>query len=258
MRFLGLDFAGRVPDAKTVWLFRDLLQKKGLVRTLFDEMNAQLEVRGIIAHNGQIVDASFVEAPRQRNSRAENETIKAGEVPEAWTKHSAKLCQKDVEARWAMKGGETHYGYKNHVLCDRRSKLVLDYQITDAAVHESTVVESLVETGFADGESLYGDSAYRSAGIEETLAERGIRSRIHQKGYRDHPLSARQQKSNRARSRVRARVEHVFAFMTDSMGGMMVRACSKKRNETVIGLINLTYNLCRLVQLKKTLHPIHV
>lgn len=249
MRFLGLDFASRIPDAKTVWLFRDQLQQRGLVRVLFDEMNGQLEARRIIAHQGQIVDASFVEAPRQRNSRAQNEAIKAGTVPDEWQETPAKLCQKDVDARWAKKGEETHYGYKNHVLCDRRSKLLTDYSVTDAAVHDSAALEGLLHPGFADGQELYADSAYRSAAIEELLQNRGIRSRVHHKGCRNRPLSPRRQESNTVKSRTRARVEHVFAFMTQSMGGLTVRGRSLARTAAVIGLMNLTYNLCRIVQL---------
>lgn len=253
MRFLGLDFASRVPDAKTIWLFRDQLQKKGLVKKLFDQMNAELERHDIIANAGQIVDASFVEAPRQRNSREDNETIKAGEVPHDWKQEPRRLCQKDTDARWTKKNGTSYFGYKNHIICDRGSKLVKDYVVTHAAVHDSQVLLELVGSEATEGQTLYADSAYRSAEIQDQLAERGIRSRVHYKSARNRPLTASEEKSNKARSRKRARVEHVFGFMTNSMGGMWVRACSHARNEAVIGLMNLTYNLCRVLQLNREL-----
>lgn len=253
MRFLGLDFGSSVPDAKTIWLFRDRLQSQGLVRKLFERMNRQLEQRGIIANNGQIVDASFVEAPRQRNSREENEAIKAGETPAEWQKNPHKLCQKDTQARWARKGEETHYGYKSHVLCDRASKLITSYEVTDAAVHDSVPLGKLTSGGRCRGQALYGDSAYRSANIEKTLRRRKIESQIHEKGYRNAPLTKRQITRNARKSRTRARVEHVFGFITQSLGGITVHCRSLRRSEIVIGLMNITYNLCRICQLKKQL-----
>ena len=256
MRFLGLNFASRVPDAKTVWLFRNQLQQHDLVRKLFDEMNADLERRNIIANAGQIVDASFVEVPRQRNSKAENEQIKAGSVPADWQQNPHKLCQKDTDARWAKKNQETFFGYKDHVLCDRKSKLIKEYAVTDAAVHDVVVIPDLIASGKADHQTLYADKAYRSADIEEKLAGRQIKSRVHYKAARNRPLSAAQQLSNQARSRKRARIEHIFGFITNSMGGIFARCCSQARNEVVIGLINLTYNLCRVTQINKQLRPV--
>jgi IS5 family transposase len=100
---------------------------------------------------------------------------------------------------------------------------------------------------------LYADAAYVGADLEKMLKKRSIIPRIHFKAQRNHPLNGHQKRCNKARSRKRARVEHVFGFLTNSMGGMTVRGRSFARNGAVIGLMNLTYNLCRLVQLKKNL-----
>jgi len=253
MRFLGLDLGGRVPDAKTIWVFRERLKKEGLVKKLFEELTCHLERERIIANSGQLVDATIVPAPRQRNSRSENETIKSGETPPEWQDELRKQSQKDVDARWTMKNSVTYYGYKNHIICDRKSKLIKGYVVTDASVHDSQVISELTDNGRAHGQTLYADSAYRSAGIETNLAGKTIKSRIHLKAARNKPLTKKQQASNRARSRQRSRVEHVFGFMENSMGGIYVRCCSKVRNEVVIGLLNLTYNLCRIRQLSRTL-----
>ena len=254
-RFLGLDFAGRVPDAKTIWLFRDQLQRQELIKQLFDELNASLERRNIIVNEGQIVDASFLEAPRQRNSREENAEIKAGGIPEEFQKNPHRLSQKDTDARWAKKGNERHYGYKAHVMCDAKSKLVTEFVVTHAAVHDSVPLGDLLDSGATEGQTLHADSAYRSAEIEAVLTERGIRSRVHFKAGRQRPLTVFQKILNKARSRTRARVEHIFGFMENSMGGMKVRARSMARNEAVIGLMLLTYNLCRVVQLNRKKPP---
>jgi transposase, IS5 family len=113
MRFLGLQLEDRVPDAKTVWLFRDRLKALGLVESLFAGFHRQLANQGFVAQAGQIVDATFVEVPRQRNSREENARTKAGEVPPAWDEPEAKAMrrQKDTDARWTKKNHERHYGY---------------------------------------------------------------------------------------------------------------------------------------------------
>ena len=112
---------------KTVWDFRERLIDKGLERELFDKFRDLLETNDLIAHEGKIVDASFVEAPRQRNSRAENETIKSGEIPAEWDDKPNKKRQKDIDARWTKKNKETHYGYKDHIKIDNKYKLIDNY-----------------------------------------------------------------------------------------------------------------------------------
>ena len=113
MRFLGIDLGGAVPDAKTMWLFREQLREAKVFDQLFERFHRALATQGIKLSSGQIVDASFVEAPRQRNTREENETVKEGAVPARWTKNPAKLRQKDIDARWTQKNNEDHFGYKS-------------------------------------------------------------------------------------------------------------------------------------------------
>ena len=162
-----------------------------------------------------MIDATFVEVPRQRNMREENAQIKAGEVPEAWDKPEvrAKRRQKDTEARWAKKNEEKHYGYKNHINADQQHKLIQSYAVTSASVHDSQVfVELLDQTEATDGNkrAVYADSAYRSQDQEQRLANAQIDSQICEKGSRSKLLSEEQKQANRTKSKVRARVEHVF------------------------------------------------
>ena len=121
MRFLGLGLEGRVPDAKTVWLYREQLTQAGVIEALFETFDGYLKDQGYLAMGGQIIDASIVAVPKQRNSREENARIKAGETPAGWEDKPAKRRQKDVEARWTKKHGKSHYGYKNHVNVDQSS-----------------------------------------------------------------------------------------------------------------------------------------
>jgi transposase, IS5 family len=255
MRFLGLQLEARVPDAKTVWLFRERLKELNLVQVLFARFHEQLAAKGYVARAGQMIDATFVEVPRNRNTREENVTIKAGETPEAWKDkpQRAKLRQKDVEARWAKKNHEKHYGYKNHVNADEAHKLVQSYAVTHAAVHDSQVFDELLDQNVGaenNKRPVYADSAYRSRAHEEQLAADGIDSRICEKGTRAHPLSEAQKQANRMRSKIRARVEHVFGAQA-AMGGHIVRTIGLKRARLKIGMMNLVYNMKRLGQLLK-------
>ena len=220
MRFLGLQLEDRVPDAKTVWLFRERLKELTLMEVLFARFHEQLAAQGYAARAGQMIDATFIEVPRQRNGRDENAQIKAGETPAEWLEDAAKpmLRQKDVEARWTKKNEEKHYGYKNHINADQANKLVQSYQITDAAVHDSQVFEELLDQAMdEDGNkrAVYADSAYRSAEKEAQLAAGKIVSRICEKGARNHPLTDAQKASNKEKSKVRARRTRLWRASTD-------------------------------------------
>ncbi|GHV84872.1 IS5 family transposase [Spirochaetia bacterium] len=240
-RFLGLALYDTVPDAKTIWLFRENLNQANVFDSLFYRFVNQLEMKGIISHSGSIVDATFVDVPRQRNSREENKQIKAGKTPENWENKPNKKRQKDVDARWMTKNKERHYGYKDHVKVDKKSKIITRFSVTSAEVHDSQELKNLVDK---KDKVLYGDSAYTGEKIQACISKR-TKNRIHEKGYRNHPLTKTQKRNNTAKSRIRARVEHVFGTMTNSMGGIIVRSIGIIRAEGNIALMNLPYNIKR-------------
>lgn len=251
-RFLGLNPEDIVPDAKTIWRFREGLKSARVFDPLFAELAAQIAGAGYIARKGQIVDASLVAAPRQRNGRKENEQIKQGEIPEDWSE--AKRRQKDVEARWIKKNDIPHYGYKNHVSIDREFKLIRRWEASDAALHDSQVFGELLDESNSSAD-VWADSAYRSQEHESDLRRDGWRSHVHRKGHKGKPLSERAQQANHKRSKVRARVEHVFA-QQEAMGGMKVRTIGIVRARFKIGMMNLVYNLRRLAWLKQNRRPV--
>src|SRR5512136_3220147 len=139
MRFLGLSLGDDVPDAKTIWLFREQSIEAGVIKKAFDQFEAYLCEQGFSARKGQIVDASIVPVPKQRNSREENKGIKQGEVTEDCSEQ--KKRQKDTDARWTKKNGQNYYGYKNHIDVDVKHKLIRSYEVTSASVHDSQVFE---------------------------------------------------------------------------------------------------------------------
>lgn len=245
-RFAGLEFSHKVPDAKTIWLFRDRLKEDENERKLFDRFSEELKKKRLIVSNGKMVDASFHEVPRQRNNREENAVIKQGAIPVDW-KNEKKRRQKDTDARWTKKNNETFYGYKNHVKADVGSKLIEDYTVTPASVHDSQTLERLLTDKDA-GQSLYADSAY--VGQEETVEKAKMENLIHEKGYKNKPMTEEQKTNNQAKSRIRARVEHIFGFVENSMHGTEIRSIGIQRAKTNIGITNLVYNICRAVWLK--------
>ena len=250
-RFLDLTPEDRVPDAKTLWRFREGLKSASVFDALFAELALQIAAEGYIARKGQIVDASLVAAPKQRNTREENRQIKEGERPEGWSE--AKRRQKYVQARWTKKNDVSHYGYKNHISVDNEFKLIRGWAVSDAALHDSQVFEEMLDESNTSAD-VWADSAYRSADQEKQLKSAGWRSHVHRKGQKNKPLSGRAQQANRRRSKVRARVEHVFA-QHEAMGGMLVRTIGLLRARVKIGMKNLVYNLRRLSWLKANCRP---
>ena len=250
MRFLGLDIASDVPDCNTIWTFKEQLKENGIIEKLFDKFLVMLENEGFIANEGSIIDASFVEVPRQRNKKDDNDKIKNNEIPEEWEKEENrnKLNHKDLDARWTKKNNQTYYGYKDHVKVDKKSKLVTKFDVTSANVHDSQKLDDLLDEK-DKGKELYADSAY--VGQEETLLKNEVVNRIHEKGYKNRPLTDEQRTSNREKSKTRARVEHVFGFIENSMNGSTIKTIGIERAKVNIGMMNLTYNLFRYVFLSK-------
>ena len=248
MRFLGLTIKDTIPDAKTIWCFKETLKQQNAVEDLFNIFNSHLEEIGLFGNKGSIVDASFVDVPKQRNNREENKEIKEGKIPEEWQKDENKLRQKDTDARWTKKNNETHYGYKDHVKVDKESKLIESYTVTSANTHDSQELKNLVND--EDGQKdLYADSAYTGEEIENTLEEKKINNKIHEKGYRNNPLTDEQKEANKEKSKTRVRVEHVFGFIENSMHGSKIKTIGIDRAAMIIGLINLTYNMFRAIQI---------
>jgi IS5 family transposase len=153
-----------------------------------------------------------------------------------------------MDARWTQKNKVNYFGYKNHVKQDAGSKLIVGYTVTDASVHDSQTMEALLN-GHDRGEVFYADSAYGGEPQEKIISEKEMKSPVCEKGYRNHPLTEEQKACNRKKSKVRARVEHIFGFPEMSMKGMYIYNIGIRRAAAVIGLMNLTYNMFRKIQL---------
>ena len=242
MRFLGLTISDTVPDSKTIWLFREQLKEAKLVKELFDQFDNFLRLNGFTAQKGQIVDASIIAAPKQRNSRDENKQIKEGQIPDDWNEN--KKRQKDIDARWTQKAGQNHYGYKNHIDIDVKHKLIRDYEVTPASVHDSQVFEGLLDEDNSSRD-VFADSAYSKAEKRQALAMQGFRNHIQRKGYRYKKLTKNQRRINHLRAKIRCRVEHIFGVQAKRAGSLLLRTIGLVRAKCKIGLRNLAYNIDR-------------
>jgi IS5 family transposase len=268
MRFLGLGLGDPVPDANTIWTFREALTRAGAIERLFAFFDQQLRAAGYLAMSGQLVDASIVAAPKQRNTKAEKQAIQEGRIPEGWQDQPAKPRQKDRDARWTVKHTKAKpredgrpqvdlaiplFGYQNHVSADRRHRLIRGWQVTDAAAHAGSRLEDLLDPTNTAAE-VWADSAYRSKKNEELLRGRLLVSRIHRKKPAERPMPARTTRANARKSAVRAQVEHVFAEQKARMG-LFVRTIGLARATTKIGLANLVHNMRRLLWLQRQAAP---
>jgi len=242
--FVGLGIMNSIPDATTIGFFRERLRNAGVIHELFEMFEAYLRSQGLQARGGQIIDATLVPVPKQRNTREENKEIKAGRLPEGWDENPNRLHQKDLDARWVQKNGTNYYGYKNSICVDVDHGFIRRYAITPANLHDSQMLPYLLDPE-NEHDHVWADSAYSGSAFQNLLNLAGFESLIHEKGARNHPLSDAANKLNRIKSTIRARVEHVFGYMTTSMGGKLTRKIGLARTEAWWGLKNMTFNFIR-------------
>ena len=195
-RFVGVDLStDAVPDESTILRFRHLLERHQLTAAMFAAVGASLARKGILLKSGTIVDATILNAPTS-------------------TKNATKT--RDPEMRQTRKGNQWYFGMKAHVGTDTRG-LVHSLVTTDAAQADINHVSALLH---GDETTLYGDSAYSAAWLQDTCRELGIKYRVNR---RAKALSDYERRINRSRSRHRARGEHAFHVVKRLWGFTKVR-----------------------------------
>jgi transposase, IS5 family len=263
LRFVGLALEDRVPDAKTIWLFREQLTRAGAIERLFARFDVALRDAGYLAMGGQIVDATVVEARRPRLTKDEKATIRGGGVPAGWAR--AKRAQMDTDGRWTIKRGrkrsagqsEPHdrtqtelvipvFGYKNHLGIDRRHGFIRSFVVTDAASHDGRQLGRLLDPKNT-ASSVWADTAYRAAANVALLARRGLVPQFQRPKPRGKPMPPHMARGNASRARVRVAIEHVFAAQKKCRLGLVIRSVGLARATARLGLANLVTNMTRLV-----------
>ena len=268
MRFLGLGLDDRVPDARTIWLFRERLTKAKAIDAVFGRFDRLLKEAGYLAMSGQFVDASVIPAPKQRNTKEEKAAIKEGRIPDGWEDKPAKLRQKDRDARWTVKHTKAkpqedgaklidlaipEFGYKNHVSADKRHRLIRKWAVTDAASNDGKQLPNLLDKENTASQ-VWADTGYRSKRNETHLKKNGFVSQIHHKKPKGKPMPKAVRKANAAKSKVRSQVEHIFGDQKHRMG-LFVRTIGIARAKTKIGLANLAHNMQRFLWLQARSAP---
>lgn len=275
MRFFGFELCGAMPDENTIRHFRNRMTETGTLKRVMKAFDWRLHKKGYIPMSGQIVDATLVPAPKQRNTDGEKAAIKQGKTAkEIWPDEPNKAAQKDTDARWTLKiGSKVRYrpdgtplpqialpvfGYKSHISIDRRFGFIRQAAVTSAADADGRQLRRLVSKDNTASD-VWADSAYRSRSNEKWLARNMMTSRIHRRKPPGKPMPERTAKANARRSLVRAAVEHVFGHQK-SRFGLFIRTihwptgdCLQSlrggiaRAEAKLTLANLAYNFDRLI-----------
>lgn len=248
-RFCRLDGALNIPDARTLWAFRQRLAEGGLgAKAIFETLSQQLQRHGYIPRGGQIVDASIVQAPITQANAQEREALNKGEDPAGWSEK--RLAHTDQDARWTIKHGKSYYGYKLHGNVDARYKLIRQLKITPANADDGQQLPDVLQAANTR-DRLLADRGYDSQANRQVLRRHGIADGIARRAKPGQTAKIRLRQRNQTINRTRARVEHVFAAL-QQQGGKCVRAMTLARNALAITLQCAAYNARRLVWLVKS------
>ena len=210
--FLGLAIGDKVPDARTIWTFKEQLTRKNLYDKLFADFDKFLREKNLIMNQAN------------------------------------KKRHKDTDARWTKKGGQKYYGYKNHAKVDAKSKLIKKAVTTSAEQHDSIPTKLLIDNDDR-GQELYADSAYIGKKVKSVMRKYQMKDRVIKRSVRGKKLSKKQETVNRKNSKTRVRVEHVFGYCELNLHGMFSRVVGLARNAARNTLTNLVYNVCRYEQI---------
>jgi IS5 family transposase len=251
--FIGMADARDLPDARTIWTFKNQIASGGGAEALFHEVSDQLAQAGLSAKGGQLIDATIVEVPKTRISQESREQVNNGETPAHW--HAKRIAHTDTDARWTTKHKEWFYGYKGHVNVDQKHKLIRTIEVTPANVDDRVPLERLIETDparLASGKTVHADKGYDAKATRDLLKAQGLRDGVSRKDDAQRYDNTDNQARNKRLSHTRARVEHVFGAWEKTMGKRL-RCIGKLRAASMMTLQAVVYNLRRWVTLDATI-----
>jgi IS5 family transposase len=230
-RFVGINLDQEIPDFTTFWRFKEALSSHKLDQRIFELIGQQLEAHGLMVKKGTIVDASILPSANRPLSKEKRQKLTA-----------EPSSQIDTDASSTKKRGRWYFGYKGHVGVDAESKLIRKVSFTSAGRHDSTQTKELLS---GDEKALFGDKAYSNKAHKRTARQEGWYYGVLDKAKRNRPLSASQKKQNRKHSRVRAAVEHPFAWMKSKAGLTVMQAKNQARNQLRFLFTCIGWNLSR-------------
>ena len=236
-RFLGISFEEEVPDFTTIWRFRERMIKANLLDKVFNLILEMLDERNFILKRWTIVDATIVQSARKPKKKEKKQ-----EEEGACKEEEKKNSQQDNDARFTKKGKKTYYGYKGHIGIDEGSGIIRKVTYTPANVHDSKELENLIS---GDERSIFADKAYDSSDIKRECRANGIYYGIIEKAHRNRPLSSKQKKNNKKKSKIRSAVERTFAHFKSRYGLSRARYVTLERNEFHFKMLCSIYNIRR-------------
>ncbi|MBI2771249.1 MAG: IS5 family transposase [Burkholderiales bacterium] len=249
-RFVGLEDARDLPDARTIWAFKQLIAQGGGTEALFDEVLRQLDAAGLKAKGGQLIDATLIDAPKAHLDKHEKADIEQGKTPGHW---SAKVAaHRDRDAHWSAKHGKWFYGYKAHINADQAHKLIRRIQVTPGNVGDTRLFEAMIDTDkerARRGKTVYADRGYDSQANRRLLKDSQLCDAIARNDDRQRYDQSDVHRRNARLSRTRARVEHVFGGWEKTMGKSL-RCVGLVRARAHITLQAVVYNWRRWVSLQ--------
>ena len=257
MRFCGLVLEDSVPDHSTLSRFRSELTAKKAYDRLLRKINTQLQRQNLIVNNGKAkVDASLTQSPfspkgkttfqmaqdRKEDDRSEQEQS------EERTYHTDKKEEQpgaDNQGRWLKKGGKAVYGYKKHIATDEQG-MILGVNTTPANEHDSRGLGDLIDKiPRSQRKEVMADKGYKSRANDRMLRDKGSKSRIMHKGYRNKPMSKWQKKYNKAISKTRWVVERTFGSLKRWFGSGFTRLKGVAKVHSLHVLEAIAHNLKR-------------
>jgi IS5 family transposase len=230
-QFVGLSFDDEIPDFTTFWHFKEALARNNLTDEIFTSILSQIEERGLILKRGTIMDATIIPSANQPLSKAKRERLER-----------EPSSQIDTDARSTAKGGKRYYGYKGHIGIDEGSKIIRKRAFTPAQVHDIKEMKNLIS---GDEQSIWADKNYRTFPDKRAARKIGIYYGILDKRTSSQQLSPSQLKLNKKKSRVRAAVEHPFAFMKGKLKVRVLAAKNQMRNKLRFDMWCIVYNVLR-------------
>lgn len=248
-QFIGLQDARDLPDARTIWYFKNQLADAGGAEALFAAVQAQLTHAGYHAQGGQMIDATIVPSPKMHFDKEEKERLQKGETPAHWSEK--QRAHKDTDAQWTVKHGKAHHGFKAHINTDQKQKLIRVVKVTAANKSDINHLESVLdqsERRDETGKTVFADRGYDSKSNRSILKSKGLRDGIMRKDDQQRYDQSKIRKRNQLLSKVRARVEHVFGVW-EKVIGKKVRCVGLKRANVQITVQAVVYNLRRWVSL---------
>ena len=249
-QFIELTQVRDLPDARTIWHFKNQLAQSGGSEQIFATVQKQLARSGYKAQGGQMIDATLVPSPIMHFDKEEKEKINVGKQPEQWSTKQA--AHKDTDAHWTAKHGKVYHGYKAHVNADQKHKLIRVLKVTSANKSDVTHLEPVLdqtEGRTQVGKTVFADRGYDSKNNRAILKANGLRDGIMRKDDRQRYDQSKIKKRNQLLSKVRSRVEHIFGSW-EKVIGKKVRCIGLIRANSHIIMQAVVYNLRRWVSLE--------